>query len=202
MEKYPEACMAIQKGYYNDLVLPILLGPIELYKNYFFGKHNLLMSSFASNFFRTELLRVGKLATQYYSGDDEIRLRLAASNPVLFVPGWMTWPRETPGQASSKIPVDKGFLQSFEYISVILKGDNMIAADAKLCREINMILKEQAVVNLLHMIKNCQFKDALSFKKRAGVKWSQLNTINATKFKNVDVFDGRSPGSPYRQDFR
>src|SRR4030095_12993406 len=124
MERFPQAAYAVQKGYTSNVVYPVLLKPVEVLKNFYFGKFNLLTSSFASNFFNTEILKsVGGLSNQYVTADEEIRLRLAAQFPVLFVQGWVSWPRETPGQASSRIYDGTGLIESVKMSRELLENN-------------------------------------------------------------------------------
>jgi glycosyltransferase involved in cell wall biosynthesis len=197
MERFPEACMAIQKGYYNNLVFPFILQPREQFINYFFGKENLLSSSFASNFFRTKILQKFRLSGAYKSGDDEIRLRLAANYPVLYVPGWMSWPRETPGQASSRIPAETALLQLNEYLGKILSEQNEITKDAELRAAILEKVRVSLISHVRRSLRKGEFGKTNKFMHEAGVKWSNiiLSPKIGTHFK--DFMEGKNPDDPY-----
>ena len=122
MQAFPEAAMAIQKNYTNNILFPALLDSSEVIKNYFFGKYNLLSSSFASNFFKTDVLKRFMLRMDIKSGDDEVRLRIGLQHAVLFVQGWVTWPRETPGQASARIKPVGQLIARWNYVMPLLDG--------------------------------------------------------------------------------
>lgn len=121
MESFPSAGMAIQKNYVNNILFPALIFPNELIVNHFFGKTDLLSSSFASDFFKTEVIKKFTLRTDLKAGDDEIRLRIASQYPTLLVQGWVSWPRETPGQAASKITNFQRLTDSYLYTQRILE---------------------------------------------------------------------------------
>lgn len=195
LEKFPKACMAIQKGYFNNVIFPILLEPRESYINYFFGEQNLMMSSFASNFFRTDLLQSYQLSTEYLSGDDEVRLRLAANFPILYIPGWLTWPRETPGQASSKITEELDIIQKTNYVRAILKNKNQISGDNELSTLIEMKLNDRAIKSLRNSLMRGKIKRFISFRKRLGIRWLNLITKHPSR-PPQDVLSLSSPTNP------
>lgn len=140
MESFPSAGMAIQKNYLNSVLFPALIFPNELIVNHFFGKTDLLSSSFASDFFKTEIIKKFTLKTDLKAGDDEIRLRIASQYPTLFVQGWVSWPRETPGQAASKITSFQRLTDSYLYTQRIL---NEVKVDEFLRQAITKNQKRQ-----------------------------------------------------------
>lgn len=197
IEKYPEACMAIQKGYLNNAVFPFLLQPVEQYLNYFFGNVNLLVSSFASNFFRLEHLKKFMLSEKYKSGDDEIRLRLAASYPVLYIPGWLTWPRETPGQASSQIPEDVALIQAIDYINNILTSDNIISRNPELAYSIREKLKWKCAEFCKRSLMKGRINKVLDFLRDSG--FSSRDLIATKNVRVTDVLAISTPINPYKE---
>ena len=122
MESFPTAALAIQKNYIGNILFPALLHPEESLDNYFFGRTNLLSSSLASNFFRTSLLQELKLKENFSTSDDEIRLRIAAREDILLIAGWVSWPRETPNQASARISRESAYLEHLDYTTELLKN--------------------------------------------------------------------------------
>ena len=200
IEQYPDACMAIQKGYINNAVFPFMLQPQDQFKNYFFGDVNLLTSSFASNFFRLEYLKDFKLAEKYISGDDEIRLRMAANYPVLYIPGWLTWPRETPGQASAGIPNEVALGQAIHYVQNILSSDNMISMDSNLVNLIQERLKWKALGICKSAFKKGQIGKVKQFLESTGFSISEL--LNAKNIKLKDVISSSSPVHPFKESNR
>lgn len=119
-EKHQEARMIIQKNYRNNIVFPIKLNPKEVLNIEFFGK-GLLSSSFCSNFFQTKVLKTFPLREDFIAGDDYIRLKIACAFPVLFIAGWLSWPRETPGQASGKLENGIGLAESLKVFKELRK---------------------------------------------------------------------------------
>ena len=116
--KFPEIPLIIEKGYFNNIIFPDLLEPHEIFK-FHDAKVGLLNSSFSSNLFRTSYIKQNKLSIKYFSGDDDIRLKIASVTKVLFISGWLTWPRETPGQASAKINPVCGIAEQLEMFQEI-----------------------------------------------------------------------------------
>lgn len=115
-EKFPEAGMVIQREYTNNVIYPALFSPRQILENHYFGKFDLLTSSFSSNFFRLDILKeMGMLSTRYRGGDNHIRVKIAAHYPVLFVQGYVSWPRETPGSASSKLTPALLLIETYTY---------------------------------------------------------------------------------------
>ncbi|TRX50219.1 glycosyltransferase family 2 protein [Fulvivirga sp. M361] len=122
-ESFSNIGLVIQKGYFNNLIFPIVLEKEDIF-DWEFNRKSLLTSSLTSNFFVTDVLqKVGKLSVDFINSDDEIRYRLALKYPVLFIPGWLTWPRETPGQASSRLSGGRGQLESFKMLNKIVKDE-------------------------------------------------------------------------------
>jgi glycosyltransferase involved in cell wall biosynthesis len=99
-----DASIFIQKNYLNNVIWPIKVNPTGFLINDFFGSIRLSSSSFASNVFKRDILNhIGNLSTEFKTGDEDIRLRFGAITNTVYIPGWLTWPRETPGQASKNI---------------------------------------------------------------------------------------------------
>ena len=114
--------MIIQKGYFNNIIFPAQLSSDEILK-WEYADKSLLSSSFSSNFFILDILRsIGKLDENLRTGDDEIRARIALHYPILFIPGWLTWPRETPGQASSQLNNGIGIIESIKKNELIIQN--------------------------------------------------------------------------------
>ncbi|HKB44003.1 MAG TPA: glycosyltransferase [Chitinophagaceae bacterium] len=133
----PESAIIVQKGYYNDIIFPILHLPQDTFYDYYFGKH-LLSSGFSSNFFKTKILKEsGPLSLNYISSDEEIRLRIALKHPVIFVFGNFTFARETPNQASSKLANGVGLAEYVSYSKKLLRNVKLESIGA---REIDMAL--------------------------------------------------------------
>ena len=173
MEAFPEAGMAIQKGYYNNILFPALFSPEEVLRNHFYGKHDLLSSSFASNFFRTSLLQQWKLPTGYITGDDAIRLVFACHHPVLFVSGWVSWPRETPGQASSKAKDGTGLIETYLYSKEILShhGEHLASA---FVRDIDGTLKRKLSRFVMHRLRKAKWRSVKEILGKTRLNWSEI----------------------------
>ncbi len=118
--------LIIEKWYYNHIIFPVKLNSEEIFLREFYHE-GLLNSSFCSNFFRlSELKQLGGLSTKYRTGDTMIRYLFAINYPVLFITGWNSWPRETPGQASSKIKGLVGLFESIEILTELFKNEKFL----------------------------------------------------------------------------
>jgi glycosyltransferase involved in cell wall biosynthesis len=92
----------VAKGYSNNIVYPFLMSSSETIQDYYFG-FGLLNSGLASNFFKTEALKKYYFPTNLIQGDNYIRVHIALNSSVYFLHSAISWSRETPGQASSKL---------------------------------------------------------------------------------------------------
>jgi len=99
---HPDAAIVITKGYTNNVIFPYLMEPKETMLNHFFAIDP-LQSSFVSNFFLTKAVKKIAAPKEYIQGDQYLRLAIAIEYPVLLIGSYLTWHRETPGQASSKL---------------------------------------------------------------------------------------------------
>jgi glycosyltransferase involved in cell wall biosynthesis len=156
-EAFPEAAYAVQKNYTNNIVYPLLLKPTDILKNFYFGKSNLLTASFACNFFRTDLVRsMGGLSEDYVTSDEHVRLNLAAQYPVLFIQGWLSWPRETPGQASSRIYDGTGLVELMQITKNMVESGKV--GDKNLGRQMEISIQKKAADFIFSCLKRGQFK--------------------------------------------
>lgn len=198
MEKYPGAALAIQKGYINNIVFPIMLEPEETLSNLFFGGKNLLISSFASNFFRTDILKkAGGLSTNYVSGDDEIRLRLATQFPVLFVSGWVSWPRETPGQASSKISARKRLIETFNYTRNLV-NTKTTTINRRLVEDINGKLKKECIRFFVRSLFKGDIAASREIMAATGLSFKDIWRFINYQSKTNDPLLSSSPNLPLK----
>jgi glycosyltransferase involved in cell wall biosynthesis len=198
MELYQSAGMAIQKNYINNILFPALVYPNEVLANHFFGKTDLLSSSFVSDFFKTDILKRLKLKTEFKAGDDEIRLRIATQYPTLFIQGWVSWPRETPGQAASKISRFERLTESYRYVQRIFKEvdvdktlrqailENQLRGLARFCLKLILTGRVKSVRNILED--------------------TGLSIISLIKFWNYkplikDSMNDFTPQNPLKNDF-
>lgn len=146
--KFPGVGLIIQKGYYNNVVFPVVLQPADVIKNCFLGRRSLLSSSFASNFFDANILKsIGGLSTKYRSGDDEVRVRIGCEYPILFVSGWHSWPRETPGQSSSLKTTEETIIEDTRMVLDVC-NQSSIAGNLK-----ETILASRRRVTAVYIIK-------------------------------------------------
>lgn len=103
---FPECGMALMYPYDKRVFLPVTLSSRNYYLNYYFG-NGLLDVAFTNTLFRTALLReIGGIPVQYKSGDDYVRLRVAALTDTLIISDQLTWWRISPGQASERLSED------------------------------------------------------------------------------------------------
>ncbi|MCT4645613.1 MAG: glycosyltransferase family 2 protein [Carboxylicivirga sp.] len=173
-EKYPDVGFIIEKGYYNNVIFPVALEPNKIFE-WELNLRSLLTSSFSSNFFITDILKKeGKLAIEYKTGDDELRIRLALKYSVLFIPGWLTWPRETSGQASSLLNDGTGLIESIRHWQQVLESNI----------DIKNINKARIKINLL---RKQLFKEYIKATLKGDLK--KLSLIKSSKLLNVTVKD-------------
>ena len=208
MEAFPEAGMAIQKNYLNNVLYPALLEPDETLRNHFYGEKDLLTSSFASNFFRTALLKKWMLKTGYITGDDEIRLRIAAHYPILFVAGWVTWPRETPGQASSKVAGGVGLAEAYRYTIDILSEPDLPALHADLPAlslalraDILCMLKKRLAQQVLRLLRKGKLGAVAGFLRSTGSQWRDIGKYVRHQPAFKDILADHSPSAPLKKGF-
>lgn len=198
MENFPEAAMAIQKNYVNNLLYPVLLYPQEVLVNNYFGKINLLSSSFASNFFNTSVLIEKSLKENLKSGDDEVRLRIAAQHPVLFVQGWVSWPRETPGQAGSKISIREQLIDSFHYSIRIL---NEVNTDMNFIKMVERKFRRSIARLMVRYLIRGNITELLWLYRNSR---SSLNSLVIDCFYNaaaLDFLSESTPAKPFKRGF-
>jgi glycosyltransferase involved in cell wall biosynthesis len=199
MEQFPLAALLIQKGYYNHIIFPALLKPEETLSNHFFGRNDMLSSSFASDFFVTKILQEEKLSEKYICGDDEIRIRLAAKYPTLYVMGWVSWPRETPGQASSKIDQNMALEQSLQYQEEIFSNQHLPLSE-ELKRSVQEYFKQIKLNRGILNIKRFKILKGYRLLKKTGYKWPYISYRKKLSSIGKDFFAEYSPSNPYKMD--
>jgi glycosyltransferase involved in cell wall biosynthesis len=199
-EKYTGVGMIIQKGYFNNIVFPICLSPIELLR-WEYSNRGLLSSSFSSNLFVTEILKKeGGLSNNYRSGDEEIRLRLCIKFNTLFIPGWLTWPRETPGQASLSLSDGTGLAEAYKMHSQFFNKCSNNEINIYLQFKLYNLKKQIRIEALKAIIKGnfTKWKILLEVLK-AEYKWKPIHALDNLQsvkryipadpfFKSTDLF--------------
>jgi hypothetical protein len=201
MEAFPKAAMAIQKNYINNLLYPALFEPEDSMRNFFYSRGHLLTSSFASNFFRTDVLKKWKLNTKYTTGDEEIRLKIAATHPVLFVAGWVSWPRETPGQASATMAEGVGHMETYRMTDEVLQGVIKDGLDPALTADMQSVQKKKMARYILSLLRKGKFGVARNCMKQLDFRFAEV-----LKYRNYvprfnDVLEGYTPASPLKKGF-
>ncbi len=201
--QFPEAALLIQKNYCNHILFPALLTPKQIFCNVYFGKRNLIDSSFTANLFKTSILKnSGTLSEKYASGDTEIRLRIGMQHSVLLVQGWVSWPRETPNQASSKIDIYKGSVESFEMLQSIKNSPNR---DTDITNEMIVDAEKTKLRNIsthiLYLLKKLKISNARKLSRQFNIGISNFLTIKKYSSIYKDEFDSYSPANPYRKEF-
>lgn len=200
MEAFPDAGMAIQKGYFNNILFPALFLPGETLRNHFFGRYDLLSSSFASNFFKTSLLKQWKLPSDYVTGDEAIRLIFACHYPVLFVAGWVSWPRETPGQASSKTKDGLGLIEVYQYSQDILThhGEHL---DPEFVRDIHCTLKRKLARFILNRLRKAKWSSVKPMLQKTRLSWMEVMKYYRYQPQYTDELAAYRPEAPFRRGF-
>ena len=197
MEQFPNAACSVQKNYFNNIVYPVLLSSRDIIVNYFFGKVSFLTSSFASNFFRTDLLKsVGGLSVKYKTGDEEIRLRLACKYPILLVAGWVTWPRETPGQASSKLDNGIGTIELYKMVKDLDENKLLDNLGAEVKAAILEKMKDRLKFFATKKILKGNVVAWKKILKIAGLQWK--DTFNYSNVSLKDFLEDYTPSHPFK----
>jgi len=200
IEKFPEAGMVIQKGYYNNIVFPALLQSEEVIRNHYFGHEDMLSSSFASNFFNTTILKKeGLLSTNYKGGDNEIRVRIALRYPTLFIAGWVSWPRETPGSASSKISFPKSIIEMTRYTNELI--NEKFGLDATLIKNIHGKKKRAVARFVLKSFMKMKITQATQMMNATGIEFYDMFRYWNFNAPEKDFLNDFTPSSPYRKDY-
>ena len=139
------------------------------------------------------------MSLNYISGDDDIRIRISLQHPILFIQGWVSWPRETPNQASSKISI----------IDSISDGYDMLNKHHKkmyVNNEISLPLFESALHYKLKLASILIIKSIVKFKFLQAYIISRKMKINIIyllknlnyKKKYFDCFDSFNSHLPYK----
>ncbi len=193
----PDVSMVIQKNYLNNVIWPIKVDPKQFLINEFFGNERLSCSSFASNVFRRDsLLALKGLSNEFKTGDEDLRLRMGSSFKTLYIAGWLTWPRETPGQASKSIKISTMLIERYDQIINLI---NNVKDDDELEEmKRNGILKFQINVrqSLFYLIKKANLKEAFIVYKYFGLNFL-FKKPNLPLFY-VDELTSQTPSSPLR----
>ena len=191
----PDVSMIIQKNYLNNVIWPIKVVPKQFLINEFFGNERLSCSSFASNVFRLDsILELNGLSNDFKTGDEDFRLRMGSCFNTLFIAGWLTWPRETPGQASKSINVSTMLIERYNQINNLLNNDIKDKALDEIIingAQSFQILISKAWMNLL---KKANFKEVRVIYKYFGFRKSLMKPKKPLIY--VDVLTSQSTTSP------
>ena len=194
--KHDNVSMIIQKNYHNSIIWPIKLEPKQFLVNELFGSQRLSCSSFASNVFRRNaLLEIGNLDTNYLTGDEDVRLRLGTKFNTLFVAGWLTWPRETPGQAASRITASIAFIERALQLNKLIKSLRNEETLYEIAFNGDLNHKSALKKTILYLLKNLQFFQILCLVKFFGL----VKIFFCKKPNNIylDEITIQSPSNPF-----
>ena len=190
--KFPSIKMLIQKEYTNNIVYPVLFTNIEYLRNEYFDSKRLSCSSFASNVFNLNALKEsGFLPLNHKYGDEFIRLKLGLKYGSLFISSLNTWPRETPGQASSVIEPKVALAELINRTMSCL-GD---LPELNLYRDaILSKLKSEVLFCVKHYIKRLRIKTILE------IIYNHRDILikPSVKKRNLIFLDNFSPSSPLK----
>lgn len=200
LHAFPECGMALMYPYDKRIFLPVTLTPRDYYLNYYFGD-GLLDVAFTNSLFRTTLLReIGGIPEQYKSGDDYVRLRVAALTHTLIISDQLTWWRISPGQASERLSSDP-VRRSAEIIDI---GNSVLSLPA--CplndeekRKTRLCLAYGLKMVFLKYFKRLRFGTALrllALKKLIPVSF--FGMLSSYIDSNFDPLNEYSGVNPYR----
>jgi len=194
-KKFPNVGMIIQKTYQNNIVFPIVLGPISFLSNEFFDTTRLSCSSLTSNLFNREKLNeIGLLPIEYITGDEFIRLKLGAEYNTLFISGFLTWPRETPNQASSKISYEKSLGERFEHIDFIIQNTRFDNSINKIHGAIFKKMRTEYIKFTFHQLKRLKFYRIYLF-SQAYLKKFMFSSCSQ---EGIGILEGHKPENPLK----
>jgi glycosyltransferase involved in cell wall biosynthesis len=194
-KKSPNIGMIIQKTYQNNIVFPIVLSPVSFLLNEFFDTTRLSCSSLTSNVFNREKLNeIGLLPIEYITGDEFIRLKLGAKHPTLFISGFLTWPRETPNQASSKISYEKSLGERFEHIDFLIQNTRFDNSINKIHGAIYKKMQDEYIKFIFHQLKRFNIYKIYLFSKA----YLKRYMFSITSQKGVGILEGHKPENPFK----
>ncbi|HRO41227.1 MAG TPA: glycosyltransferase family 2 protein [Flavipsychrobacter sp.] len=103
LHAFPQCAMALMWGYKSNLFYPVVVSPQQFFQGIYF-RYGLNSIAFANTFFRTSVLKEeGKFRKGTTTGDACLRMKIGRKYPLLLISDQLTFWRETPGQASSRL---------------------------------------------------------------------------------------------------
>jgi glycosyltransferase involved in cell wall biosynthesis len=196
LSAHADCAMALMHPYINWMFMPARISPRDFYlSNYFSSGFNSI--AFTNTLFRTATLReFSGIPVKYRAGDTFIRLRIASKYSSLIIPDQLTWWRETPGQAFSRMMKDPSSIienLALHQEVIDLVGDDVIDGSEK----------KAAYQNELARIKRLMLSDArglrmkrLFFLIRYFVKNNMLMQVILSKRQNTNPFAAYTPENP------
>jgi glycosyltransferase involved in cell wall biosynthesis len=113
LDAFPNSAMACARPYWQNMVYPYELTPIETF-TFELLSSPVLVDGFPDTLFRTEILKkIGGLSENIISGDTYTKRKIALNHNVLLVSKSVSWWRIRDGQASSKLKTYEGVLEVF-----------------------------------------------------------------------------------------
>jgi glycosyltransferase involved in cell wall biosynthesis len=199
---FPKAAIIIQRSYYNNILFPLQLNSIELITNKYLSKFDLMSSSLASNFFKTKILKeVGLFDVTLKASDEEIRTKIACNHSVVFINGWLTWPRETPGQAASKITTVDSAVETKKFIEK-LYNSKVLNIENELFNKIIFNTKRAMAVNIVLLLKKIKIKKAFREKSKTKLSWWDITKLVLKKSYIEDMILQYSASNPIKRNFK
>ena len=192
---FPDAGMTIQKKEFNNVVFPYLFEPRDILLNFFNGI-NILESSFGSNFYKARILKQYMLPESFIQGDAFIRLKMSCRNSTLIIPGSLTWIRETPGQASSKLNGYTGVVDEIHLIKEIIENDISNCLNSEEIESIYYALyNRNKKVALLNLLKGniSIFIQVIKYVFYLKAKIKNKHSIKNFDFLNLKYFGPQNP---------
>lgn len=193
---FPDCAMGLMTWYRNYLYYPVVLNPHDFSKTYFLGD-SFLNTAFSNVIFKTNILReFGGLPNKYLGGDTYIRVVIGMKYSSLLINDGLTWWRETPGQASSKLQTCEGRIRALEMNFDLLSNPllPLNIEEHKLALEnLNYKISKMAIAYL----RRINLVDFFTFLKTYGAKRILWSIFNRAHF--VDPLQERySPINPMR----
>jgi glycosyltransferase involved in cell wall biosynthesis len=162
LDAFPDSAIAIVGYACNHFIYPLEFTPEQIYKFQFFGK-GFLSYSMVGNLFRSSVLKEqGGFPTQFHFGDYYLRLKMSRRNKCLIIGGEPVWARATPGQASSLIGTQKGYVEV-----LLLNRDFIMDKDSPLSEQD----RRQALYNVFQPVAKVIVKQLLT------LRWSRAGSL-------------------------
>lgn len=196
---FPQAAILIQKNYFENIIFPMLLNSKQSFFNMWMSKINLITSSLSVNLFKTKVAKeLGCFSTEFKTSDDDLRIKICAKYPVLLIQGWVSWPRVTPNQASSKIKLSEYIEESIKMLKKTTINNNI---SKEMIEDATKAMNKMYSIIALKSLFKFKLNDFLTIIKSLNISYIEM--LNSLKFKpkfSCELLN-YTPTTPYKKEF-